>query len=459
MEYLTSELLIATIEGRDVNKLREIFNYYNSVTIAEILNELPLKMAVFAFKTVPSSLTAEVFTYLKDDYKEELIELLKIVDLKNILDELYYDDIVDVIEEMPANVVRKILSSIDKDSREKINTLLSYKTDSAGTIMGIEYVELDCDDTCKKAINKIRRKAKSVETISYCYVVSKKRDLLGYVSLKDILCSDDDIKINDIMEKDVISVNVDDDREDVALTFKKYDLSSIAVTNSDNKMVGIITSDDIIDVIDREASEDIEKMAKMAPIEEDYFSVSVFKMFRKRIGWLLILMLASAISAMILSRAEATIAAIASLAAFMPMITDTAGNAGSQTTALLIRGMSLGTIKTKDFLKALAKEVGVGLLVGMVLGLTCYAWLWIEQSIGIIHIEKNASYIFFTVALSASIVVVVSKSVATILPMLAKLVKLDPAVMAGPLVTTIADALAVIIYFSLAKQILLPLFG
>ena len=324
--------------------------------------------------------------------------------------------------------------------------------------MNIDYVELKQHDTCRSAIEKVRKLANEVETISYSYIVNAKRDLIGYVSLKEILKENDDTLITTIMEKDIISVNVDDDKEDVAATFKKYDLSSIAVVNKDNKMLGIITSDDIIDVIDQEATEDIEKMATMAPLQEDYFKVSAFRMFTKRIGWLIILMLASTISAMILTSAESSIATIACLATFMPMITATAGNAGSQTTALLIRGLSLGTIKSNDFFKALLKEFFVGLLVGMCLGVACYLWLWVEKYIGIVNVSENAHFIFLTVSISACIVVIVAKLIATMLPLGAKMLKLDPALMAGPLVTTIADAIAILIYFSIAKEFLLPLF-
>lgn len=458
MVELTIDLITNTIESKDISALRTIFNEYNSVDIAELLQELPVNKAIFAFTTVPSYLTADVFAYLNDDYKQEVIELLKEADLKKILKELYSDDIVDVIEEMPANIVRKILKSVDKGLRADINKLLSYKDDSAGTIMNIEYVELKKDDTCKSAIDKIRKLANDLETVSYSYVVNEKRDLIGYVALKDILRCEDNVAIVDIMEQDIISVDVDDDKEEVASTFKKYDLSSIAVVNKEKKMVGIITADDVIDVIEQEATEDIEKMATMIPLEEDYFEVSALNMFKKRIGWLIILMLTSTLSAMILTRAEATISTIASLAIFMPMITATAGNAGSQTTALLIRGLSLGTIRVKDFFKALLKELSVGIMVGISLAIACYLWLWFEQSIGIVNVDTNAKEIFFVVAISACIVVVVAKCIATILPIVAKSLKLDPALMAGPLVTTIADAIAILIYFSIAREILLPLF-
>ena len=458
MIELTKDLLVSAIDSKNIGDLRNIFNEYNSVDIADLLQELPVNKAIFAFTTVHSSLTADVFAYLNDEYKEEVIELLKEADLKKILKELYSDDIVDVVEQMPTNIVRKILKSVDKNLRSDINKLLSYKEDSAGTIMNIEYVELKTSDTCKSAIEKIRKLANDLETISYSYVVNEKRDLIGYIALKDILKCDDDVAIVDIMEQDIISVCVDDDKEDVASTFKKYDLSSIAVVNNEQKMLGIITSDDIIDVIEQEATEDIEKMATMIPLEEDYFKVSAFKMFKKRIGWLIVLMLASTLSAMILTKAEDTISTIASLAIFMPMITATAGNAGSQTTALLIRGLSLGTIKVKDFLKALLKELSVGLVVGFSLAIACYLWLWAVQKMGIVNVDVNANAIFLVVACSACVVVVVAKSIATILPIVAKALKFDPALMAGPLVTTIADAIAILIYFSIARTFLLPLF-
>lgn len=458
MVELTLDLLSTTIDSRDVAGLRKIFYEYNSVDIAELLQELPVNKTIFSFTTVPSSLTADVFSYLNDEYQQSVIEVLKEADLKKILQELYSDDIVEVIEQMPTNIVRKILRSVDKTLRSDINKMLSYQDDSAGTIMNIEYVELKQSDTCGSAIEKVRKQAKDLETVSYSYVVNSKRDLVGYVALKDILKSDDDMSISEIMEKDLISVNVDDDKETVANAVKKYDLSSIAVVNKENKMLGIITVDDVIDVIEQEATEDIQKMATMVPIEEDYFEVSAFEMFRKRIGWLIVLMLASTLSAIILSKAEDAIATIACLAVFMPMITATAGNAGSQTTALLIRGLSLGTIEIKDFFKALFKELSVGLMVGVCLGLACYGWLWIEKTTGIVNVDANANAVFMVVSISACIVVVVAKCIATILPLVAKMLKLDPALMAGPLVTTIADAIAIMIYFTIAQEFLIPLF-
>ena len=392
------------------------------------------------------------------EYKEELINVLTSKDVKNVIEELYSDDIVDFIEEMPSNIVKKVLKSIDKELRSEINKLLDYKENSAGSIMTIEYVELKENDSCKTALNKIRKEGREAETISYCYIVDSKRTLKGYIALKEILFSEEDVRIKDIMEKDIISVKVDEDKEYVANTFKKYDLSSIAVTNSDMKMLGIITADDIIDVIEEEATEDIEKMANVVPLDDDYFEVSTIKMFSKRIVWLVILLFASVFSTFILSKAEATISTIAVLTVFMPMITAGAGNAGSQTTALLIRGLSLGTIKTKDFFKALRKEFFVGILVGGCLAIVCYLFLWFEKSVGIISVDEKANSIFIAVALSLMLVIIVSKCIATTLPIVAKMCKLDPAVMAGPLVTTLADALSIFIYFTIAKEFLIPLF-
>jgi magnesium transporter len=324
--------------------------------------------------------------------------------------------------------------------------------------MTIEYLELKENDSCKTALNKIRKEGRDVETISYCYIVDSKRTLKGYIPLKEILFNEETIKIKDLMEKDIISVKVDDDKEDVANIFKKYDLSTIAVTNNEMKMLGIITSDDIIDVIEEEATEDIEKMANMAPLEDDYFEVSAFKMYGKRIVWLIVLLFASVLSTFILSKAEETLSVIAVLTVFMPMITASAGNAGSQTTALLIRGLSLGTIKTKDFFKALRKELVVGILIGGSLAIVCYCFLWLENIIGIINVVENPNSVFIAVSLSMMLVVITAKCIATTLPILAKLCKLDPAVMAGPLVTTLADAMSIFIYFTIAKVFLIPLF-
>ena len=455
---VTVEMLEEVITSKNVSKLRNIFEYYNSVDLAEAVNELDVKKAIFIFKTVPSSLTAEVFSYLDSEYKEKLVSVLASKDVKSIIEELYTDDIVDFIEEMPSNIVKKILKSIDKEVRGEVNKILSYRENSAGSIMTIEYIELKENDTCKSALNKIRKEGKQAETISYCYIVDNKRTLKGYISLKEILFNEEDTRIKDIMEKDIVSVVVDEDKEDVANYFKKYDLSSIAVVNQETKMLGIITADDIIDVIDDEATEDIEKMAHMVPLEDNYFEVSDFSLFKKTVVWLVILLFSSALSVFVLNKAESTISTIAVLTVFMPMITGMAGNAGSQTTALLIRGLSLGTITTKDFFKALRKEVVVGILVGGSLAMVCYGLLWLEKLTGIVEVEKNANYIFIVVSISLMLVVIVSKIIATTLPILAKLCKIDPAVMAGPLVTTVADAISILIYFTMAKEILIPLF-
>ena len=458
MNEMTVEKIEELIQNKAIGDLRSVFEEYNSVDLAELVNMLDVKKTIFIFKVVPANLTAEVFSYLDNDYKESLINVLTGKDVKEVIEELYTDDIVDFIGEMPSNIVKKVLKNIDKDLRSEVNMLLSYKENSAGSMMNTEYVELKENDTCQTALKKIRKDGRDAETISYCYIIDSKRTLKGYIALKEILFNEEDVKIKDIMEKDIISVMVEEDREEVANTFKKYDLSSIAVTNTEMKMLGIITSDDIIDVIDDEATEDIEKMAHIVPLEDDYFEVSNIKMFSKTIVWLVILLCASVLSSFILSKAESTISTVAVLTVFMPMITGTAGNAGSQTTALLIRGLSLGTIKTKDFLKALRKEVTVGILIGGSLAIACYGFLWLENIVGIIDVTTNANYIFLTVAISLMLVIIVAKIIATTLPILAKVCKLDPAVMAGPLVTTIVDAIAILIYFSLAKEFLLPLF-
>ena len=458
MNEMTVEKIEELIQNKAIGDLRSVFEEYNSVDLAELVNMLDVKKTIFIFKVVPANLTAEVFSYLDNDYTESLINVLTGKDVKEVIEELYTDDIVDFIGEMPSNIVKKVLKNIDKDLRSEVNMLLSYKENSAGSMMNTEYVELKENDTCQTALKKIRKDGRDAETISYCYIIDSKRTLKGYIALKEILFNEEDVKIKDIMEKDIISVMVEEDREEVANTFKKYDLSSIAVTNTEMKMLGIITSDDIIDVIDDEATEDIEKMAHIVPLEDDYFEVSNIKMFSKTIVWLVILLCASVLSSFILSKAESTISTVAVLTVFMPMITGTAGNAGSQTTALLIRGLSLGTIKTKDFLKALRKEVTVGILIGGSLAIACYGFLWLENIVGIIDVTTNANYIFLTVAISLMLVIIVAKIIATTLPILAKVCKLDPAVMAGPLVTTIVDAIAILIYFSLAKEFLLPLF-
>lgn len=459
MNEITIETIEELVNKKEISKLRSICEEYNSVDLAEKINQLDIKKTIFIFKTVPASLTAEIFSYLDNDYKEEVIKVLAGKDVKDVIEELYTDDIVDFIEEMPSNIVKKVLKNIDKELRGEVNRLLSYEDNTAGSIMNIEYIELKENDTCESAIKKIRKEGKEAETISYCYIVDSKRNLKGYIALRDILFSDPEEKIKDIMEKDIICVLVDEDKEEVANTFKKYDLSVIPVTNSETKMLGIVTADDIIDVIDEEATEDIEKMAHVMPLEDEYFEVTNFKMYKKTVVWLIVLLFTSVLSAFILSKAESVISTVAVLTVFMPMITGTAGNAGSQTTALLIRGLSLGTIRTKDFLKALRKEVTVGILLGGSLAVACYGLLWIEKALGIIEVSECTNIIFTMVSVSLMLVVIVSKVIATSLPILAKLCKMDPAVMAGPMVTTLADAISILIYFSIAKEFIVPLFS
>lgn len=449
----TNELEILNfIKEKDIVSLREIFEEYNSVDLAEILNELEIKKLLFIFKVIPPHLSAEVFTYLSNDTKEELVKLFKTDELKNLMEELYKDDLADFIEDMPANIVRRILRSIDKEDRSEVNQLLSYKENTAGTLMTIEYIELKASDTCEVALDKIKAKGKDVETIYKSFVVDRKRNLIGYVSLKDILLAKKNELIKDLMDEDVVPVHVNDDQEYVANMFKKYDFNVMPVVNNENKLLGIITVDDIIDVLEEEASEDIAKMSGLTPLEDEYFKTSILRFSKSSITWLVVLMLLSFISGYIINSNSLLLAAIPILTIFVPTLTSSAGNAGSQTTTLVIRAMSLGEITLKDYFKVLLKELSVALVVGTGLAIVSYGWFWAQQGLGILNVVNTD--VFLIVSITLIVAVVVAKVIGASLPILAKLIKVDPAFMAGPFVSTIVDALTLTTYFLLASSLI-----
>lgn len=417
-----------------------------------LINDLPVEKILFIFKTVPASLSAEVFTYLENETKEKLTTLFSDKEIKNVMEELYSDDLAAFTSQMPANIVRRILRSIDPELRGEINHLLNYEENSAGSLMTLEYIELRASDTCKSALRKIKKQGKEAESIATSYIVDNKRTLIGYIELKDILFSDEDELIGNLMDKDIISVKANDRREDVANLVKKYDINMVPVTNEENKLIGIITVDDIIDVLEKKNSEDIEKMSAINPLEDEYFNIPAFEMARKLVFWLIILMILSLVSGYIIDANRSVVIAFSVLTVFIPMLIDSAGNAGGQTTALVIRGLSLGTIKVKDYYKVLVKETMTAIIVGLILAIVNYGWLLLQQNLGIINVDD--SRIFVLVSLTLMISIVVAKSIGSSLPILAKVLKLDPALMSGSFVTTVADVLALIVYFYLAGIIL-----
>ena len=457
---LNKEELFEAVSKKDVKTIRLIFEEHNPVDIADALSKIErVSDFIFIFKTVPALFTAEVFSYLENKTKEKIINEISNQQISDILENLYTDDIVDFIEEMPSNLIQKILQSATKNTRDDINHLLDYPDNSTGSIMTLEYVELKAKDNALKAMEKVRIQGKDAETISYLFVVNDKRELVGTLHLRDLIFADPKSLVNEIMEKDFISVFTYDDQEVAANIVKKYDLNTIPVTTKDFRLVGIITADDIIDVIEQEASEDMQKMGAMTPLVDPYLQTSVFNLAKKRIPWLFILMVSATITSLIINKYEVILQTIPALSMFIPMLMDTSGNAGNQSSVLVIRGLALGEINTKDYLKILRKEFMVALIAGSVLAVSEFIWIIVQIKIGLISIDVGISIyqVAALIGVTLTIIVMLGKTIGAALPLIAKKLKIDPALMAGPLITTIVDGLALIAYFFLATQIFMLL--
>lgn len=452
------KLLVEAIKKRNVPLVRKYFEELNAANIAEYLNEVedPAEI-LFVFKTVPANHTGEVFSYLDPEVQERIVNSLTTDEINKILENVNADDVVTFLEELPSNLVKKILSSASKEMRNDINHLLNYADNSTGSIMTTEFVELKEKDTIDGAMKRIRRYGKMAETISNLFVVNSSRKLVGILRLKDLIFAEEDALIEEIMDRDFPKLITTDDQEMAALTFKKYDLNALPVVTHDERLVGIITADDIIDVIDQEATEDMQKMAAVLPLDEEYLRTPVFTLARKRIVWLLILMVSATFTGLIINSYESVLAVLPALTMFIPMLMDTAGNSGGQTSTLVVRGLALGEIKLSDYLQVLFKEMRVALIAGSVLALFNFTWILVQLRFGIITINTSAPHVMVAglVGLSLFTTVFLAKSIGSTLPILAKTLKLDPALMAGPLVTTIVDAMSLMIYFFLATRIFL----
>ena len=433
------------IEKKQFTKLKEELKEMKSADISTILDELDKEQAVIIFRLLSKEKAGMTFSYMETDMREKLIKDLTDTELKNVLDELFMDDTVDLIEEMPSNVVTRILRNVDKNDRKVINELLKYPEDSAGSIMTTEFIDLKENMTAEEALKRIRKIATDSETIYTCYVLDKNRKLQGIISIKELILAKEESLIADNMETNIISVNTLEDKEEVAKKFDKYDLYALPVVDNENRLVGIVTVDDAINVLQDEAEEDFEKMAAMAPTEESYFETSVFKHAKNRIVWLLILMLSSAITGTIITNYENAFAAVPLLVAFIPMLMDTGGNCGSQSSTLIIRGLATDELEVKDVFKILWKEIRIAVIVGVSLALINGLRIFVQY--------KNLQ-LACTVGLSITVTVILSKSIGCLLPLLAKKLKLDPAIMAAPLITTIVDILSVLVYFNIATAIM-----
>ena len=447
------EQLMELVQTKQFRKLRSILMEMNEVDVAEFLDELGPEETILVFRLLPKEQAAEVFAELEDsDDQERLINALNDKELREVLDELYLDDTVDVIEDMPANVVSRILRNSDPASRSQINQLLNYPKDSAGSIMTTEYVFLHPDATVEESFARIRKEGMDKETIYTCYV-TQNRVLLGVVTVRRLLLSAYETKIRDIMETNVLSVNTHDDKEDVAQMLNKYDLSAIPVVDGDNRLVGIVTFDDAMDVIEEETTEDFEKMAAILPSDKPYLKTGVFETWRSRIPWLMMLMLSATFTGIIITSFESALAACVVLTSFIPMLSGTGGNSGSQSSVAVIRALSLDEVEFSDVLAVVWKEVRVAILCGVCLGCANFVKMMIVDR-WLMHNPEVTVPVALVVCLTLMLTVVCAKIVGCTLPMAAEKIGIDPAVMAAPFITTVVDALSLLIYFTIATCVL-----
>ena len=440
------------LEEHDFYSIKELIKEMEPADLSVIFEEFPQKIATL-YRLLPKDLAAETFVEMESELQEKLLIQLTDSEMKEVMAELYIDDTVDIIEEMPANVVKRMLSSSDPETRKTINDILKYPTDSAGSLMTTEYVCLDEDITVEDALKRIRRTGVDKETIYTCYVTKPDRTLLGYVTAKKLLLSDDDLIISSIMETSVIYVNTHEDKEIVAKEMSKYDLLALPVVDNENRLVGIITVDDAIDVMEEEATEDIEKMAAIIPSDKPYLATSPFEIWKNRIPWLLLLMLSSTFTSQILTGFESKLASCVILTAFIPMIMGSGGNAGGQTSVTIIRGLAIEEIQMRDIFKIIFKELRVSLLCGFALGAATFAKMILIDNFLLGNYEVTY-LIALVVSFTLLVTIIVAKLVGCLLPILAKRLGLDPAVMASPFITTIVDALSLLIYLGIATTIL-----
>ena len=447
------EQLMELVQTKQFRKLRSILMEMNEVDVAEFLDELGPEETILVFRLLPKEQAAEVFAELEDsDDQERLINALNDKELREVLDELYLDDTVDVIEDMPANVVSRILRNSDPASRSQINQLLNYPKDSAGSIMTTEYVFLHPDATVEESFARIRKEGMDKETIYTCYV-TQNRVLLGVVTVRRLLLSAYETRIRDIMETNVLSVNTHDDKEDVAQMLNKYDLSAIPVVDGDNRLVGIVTFDDAMDVIEEETTEDFEKMAAILPSDKPYLKTGVFETWRSRIPWLMLLMLSATFTGIIITKFESALAACVVLTSFIPMLSGTGGNSGSQSSVAVIRALSLDEIDFSDLIAVVWKESRVAVLCGICLACANFVKMMVVDR-WLMNNPAVTPMVALVVCLTLVFTVLCAKVVGCTLPMAAEKIGIDPAVMASPFITTIVDALSLLIYFAIATQVL-----
>ena len=443
---MEKDRLLELVEKKQYVQLKNELSLMNEVDIAEFLDPLDPNTTLLIFRMLPKDLAVEVFAHFSPEQQSSIVHSATDKELSHILEELFFDDMIDMIEEMPANLVKKILKNSNPEERQLINQFLKYPVDSAGSIMTIEYVELKKDMTVREAMDHIRETGLTKETIYTCYVTDSNRILEGIVSLRELVVSDEDLRLADIMEDEVIFVNTHDDRETVGNLFIKYGFMALPVVDNENRLTGIITFDDILDVIEQEATEDFQIMAAMAPSEERYIDTKVIDLVKQRIPWLLVLMIGATITGRIISSFENLLSRLVVLTAFIPMLMDAGGNSGSQSSTLVIRGLATGDIELEDRWKILWKEFGVGIISGLILGSVNFLKNMLIDRVGLL--------VSLTVSVTLAVCVIVSKIIGSMLPLGARKLKLDPAIMAGPLITTLADTITLTIYFAMATFLL-----
>ena len=440
------EALQEMLSERRYRELKDALAEMNEVDIAEFILEQPAEKTVLLFRMLPKEIAADVFSNLESDVQETIIASITDFELREIMDDLFVDDAVDMLEELPSNMVKRVLKNTAPEDRKLLNQFLRYPDDSAGSIMTAEFIDLKETMTVEDAIKRIRRIGEDAEMIYTCYVTDSRRHLIGVVTVKDLLLAQDDDKVIDLMEEDVMKVSTQTDQEEVARMFSKYDMLAMPVVDNENRLVGMVTIDDAVDVLEEEATEDIQKMAGQLPSEKPYLRMGIFETVKKRLPWLMILMISATVSGKILQNFEAAFVAIPMLVTCIPMLMDTSGNAGAQTSASIIRGLALKEVQTRDILKIVWREIRVSLCLGICLAAVNYVRLMIMFP----HHYLES----LVVSITAVAAICLANLMAGIMPIFATKIHLDPALVATPIITTVADALALISYFMIAKALL-----
>ena len=441
---MNRQILTDLLKKKEFKAVRSILEVMNTVDIAALLAELEDKEMILAFRLIEKAKAAEVFAEMSSSMQTYLVEMFTEKELKDLIDELYMDDMVDLLEELPANLVTRILEQVDKERRAQINTILNYPEDSAGSIMTTEYVDLRRTTTVKEAMDHIKQTGIHKETIYTCYVLENRR-LVGIVSAKDLMTMDDDMTMEELMETEIISVTTHTDQEEAVHLLSKYDLLALPVLDQQGYMVGIVTVDDAMDVLVDETTEDMEIMNALSPSEQPYFETGVIKHARNRIGWLLVLMLSATLTQTIIAHYQEAFTAVPLLVSFIPMLTDTGGNCGSQSSTLIIRGIALDEIHFKDIFKVIFKEFRVAILVGAALAVVNGIYMVIRY---------HDPMLALLVSISLVATILIAKLIGCVLPLVAKKLRLDPAIMAAPLITTIVDVCSIMVYFQVATHLL-----